>query len=211
MGGLSGRVTLAGKAPAPALLPVTGDAYCLGVAGAAGGLPDESLVVNDGGVGYAFVRVVAGLDDWRFPDPEGVVEIDQRGCLYHPRMVGVRKGQTLRLLNNDGILHNVHTKPARNREQNIAMTGDMLSRDLQFKRDEPVFEVACDVHAWMKGWIGVVDHPGFAVTAADGRWRIAGLPPGEYELEVWHERLGTRRTTVSVSEGETTAVTGLTY
>ncbi|RKY22474.1 MAG: hypothetical protein DRQ55_00825 [Planctomycetota bacterium] len=203
-GGLRGRVVLGSPAPAPEPLLITGDSYCVGAASEAGGYVDESLRVRDGALAGAFVWVRSGLDGWELPEPKGVVELDQRGCMYRPRVVGVVTGQTLRVLNSDGVLHNVHTKPKRNRARNLAMPGEVLQRELQFKREEVMIELACDIHAWMKGWIGVVEHPFFCVTDEEGRWSLEGLPPGSYELGVWHERLGTRALSVDVSVGEQT-------
>lgn len=59
----------------------------------------------------------------------------------------------------------------------------------------------CDIHPWARAWVGVLDHPFFAVTGADGRYGIRGLPPGRYTLEVWHEKYVTERAEVEVAPG----------
>jgi len=60
----------------------------------------------------------------------------------------------------------------------------------------------CDVHGWMNAWVGVLDHPYYAVTSADGSFSLKGLPPGTYTIEAWHEKLGTQTQTVTVAEKE---------
>jgi len=55
-----------------------------------------------------------------------------------------------------------------------------------------MMKVRCDLHPWMIGYVGIVPHPFFAVTGEDGLFELKGLPPGEYELEAWHEKYGAK-------------------
>jgi plastocyanin len=162
------------------------------------------LLVDGGRVANVFVWISDGVDARAGvpPAPDEAVEIDQRGCVYVPRVVGVRVRQPVAFVNSDPLLHNVHALPAVNREFNLGMPGGASAREHAFSRPETMVRLKCDVHPWMGAWIGVVDHPWFAVTGADGRFELPPLPPGEYELSAWHERLGEQTRRVTVGEGE---------
>jgi plastocyanin len=139
------------------------------------------------------------------PTPSESVHIDQHGCLYEPHVLGVMVGQPVLFRNSDGILHNVHGLPSENREFNIGMPPTLKEKEHAFNKPEMAFPVKCDVHPWMKAYIAVMTHPYFAVTGRDGKFTIEDLPAGTYEIEAWHERLGTRTTTVTVGDGGATA------
>ena len=68
-----------------------------------------------------------------------------------------------------------------------------------FNRDEMVIPVKCNVHPWMKSYIGVMKHPFFAVTGKDGSFSLKGLPPGDYTIAAWHEKYGTSEQKVTVA------------
>jgi hypothetical protein len=128
--------------------------------------------------------------------------LDQVGCRYSPHVLGVQVGQTVEIRNSDGLLHNVHGLPKVNASFNRAMPPNVTEYRHVFEQPEAPFLVKCDVHPWMGAWIEVLDHPYFAVSGGDGRFEITGLPAGTYEVEAWHEMLGTRSATVTVADGE---------
>ncbi|MEE8459251.1 MAG: carboxypeptidase regulatory-like domain-containing protein, partial [Phycisphaerales bacterium] len=107
------------------------------------------------------------------------------------------KKQPLRILNNDGVLHNVHTWPRKNRSKNVAMPGSVKEMNLKFRRNERI-RVTCDVHSWMEAWVVVTEHPYYAVSDADGTFTLADVPPGTYTLRIWHETLGEAEQQVTV-------------
>lgn len=148
---------------------------------------DDLVVGPDGGVQWAFVRVTKGLEGKSFEPPTSPAVLDQKGCLYAPHVLGVQVGQPVEFRNGDPVNHNCHGLPFDNREFNFNQLPG-ASDQRKFPRPE-IFKLKCDYHPWMSAWIGVVDHPYFAVTDADGRFAIKGLPPGKYTLEAWHERL----------------------
>lgn len=168
---------------------------------------NESLVVgDDGGLANVFVQITEGFPDKVYPVPETPVTLSQAGCVYRPRVFGVRAGQTLRLLNPDGTMHNVNAMPKVNQGFNKPMDRETEQSETVFARPEPIFPIKCDVHPWMRAYCAVMAHPFFAVTKENGAFSIAGLPPGEYTLEVWHERLGTQSTRVTVTADATAQV-----
>jgi plastocyanin len=149
----------------------------------------------------------ASVPDMDHDMPDMVVEFDQGGCQYTPHVFGLRVGQTLKILNPDGTLHNVHAFSKVNTEFNEAMPQFRTELEKVFDKAEPTpYAIKCDVHPWMNAWAAVFDHPYFAVTGEDGTFTIDGLPAGTYELEIWHERLPAQTMTVTVGIGEKATV-----
>jgi hypothetical protein len=66
--------------------------------------------------------------------------------------------------------------------------------------------VKCNIHPWMRAYIGVVRHPFFAVTGDDGTFTIKGVPPGNYTIEVWQEKYGTQDQNITVAAKDTKTV-----
>ncbi len=161
---------------------------------------DKAVLVEDGKVQNAFVWIKSGLDGWKIPpaDESVVVEIDQHGCVYNPRILGMRAGQSVGFVNSDPLLHNIHAIAEENDGFNLAMPPQATKVEREMFAPEVMVHVKCDVHPWMTAYVGVVDHPFFAVTGADGSFAIEGVPPGDYEVGVWHEVLGTQTVTVTV-------------
>lgn len=151
---------------------------------------DDLLIAESGGVKNAFVWVAEGLPPAEHAAPAEAVVLDQKGCLYTPRVVAVRTGQPLEFRSQDNMLHNVHGFPFDNPGFNFAM---LQGQAVQKKFGKPeIFKVKCDIHPWMGAVVGVFEHPFFAITDAEGKFAIKGLPPGKYGLQVSHERLARR-------------------
>ena len=162
----------------------------------------ELLVLGAGNtVGNVYVHVAGGLPAGSYPPPAQPAEIDQDGCRYKPHVLGIVRGQKLKFVNSDGLLHNVHALPEVNKPFNMAMPATRTEAEVTFTETESMFKIKCDVHPWMGAWVAVSDHPFFAVTGTDGRFEIRGLPAGSYEIEAWHEKLGTQKASVTVADG----------
>jgi plastocyanin len=200
-GNVTGRVTFAGTAPKPAPVRMESDPNCV----QQGATPtDETVVVGDNGaLQNVFVYVKEGLGDLRFPIPSTTVLLDQKGCRYTPHVIGVQVGQAIDVLNSDPTLHNVHAVPASNTEFNTGQPLPNMKHQHRFSTREVMVPFKCDVHPWMRAYVGVLDHPYFAVTGADGSFELKGLPPGTYTVEAWHESLGTQTQTVTIGAKET--------
>ena len=130
--------------------------------------------------------------------------LDQKGCVFTPHVVVTPAGADFKILNSDDCNHNVHTHSDLNPESNKAVSpkGHAITR---FPEPERI-AVRCDMHAWMKSWIVVVENPYFAVTADDGAFKIDKIPAGTYKLTVWHETLGEQTKEVVIKPGaDTTA------
>ena len=119
--------------------------------------------------------------------------------MYVPHVMGIMVGQPYRILNSDGVLHNIHTLPKVNPAFNKGMPPTLKEASTVFEKPEAVFHVKCDVHPWMSAYVSVFTHPFFSVTGTDGKFTISGLDAGTYEITAWHERLGTQTASVTVA------------
>ena len=193
---ITGTIIYKGTVPAPPSRTPTAD--CAKLAGPA---PAVLAVAKDsGGVRDAFVWVKEGITG-TYPVPSEPVTLDQKGCEYTPRVFGARAGQTVALANSDPLLHNVHAPSF-----NVPLANAGVKVERKLTRPEVMATITCDVHPWMRAYAGVVAHPFFAVSKADGSFEIKGLPAGSYTPEVWQEKLGRQTQKVTVADGEAKAV-----
>ena len=201
-GDIQGKITFDGKAPKMKPLRMDADPVC--VANNEVAPRKEWLILDeDNGLKNVLVFVKESSSNSLSGDhslPENPAVIDQKGCVYVPHVMGVMVGQKLDILNSDGTLHNIHALPKVNKEFNKAMPRSKKQMTVQFDKSEKPFKVKCDVHPWMGAFIGVFDHPYFAVTGDDGSYVISGLDPGDYTIEAWHEKLGSQTANVTVGD-----------
>jgi plastocyanin len=163
---------------------------------------DESLVVGKaGGLANAVVTLSssAGAPASTLP----IVEFDQNGCQYVPRVAAFPAGSTVEIRNSDGILHNIHTDSTINPVIDVAQPGFKKTIRVTITKPE-VIKVTCDAHNWMQGWWYVTANPYYAVTDPHGHYLIKDIPAGTYTLKVWQEKLGTQTHTVNVTAGAST-------
>jgi plastocyanin len=201
-GVITGTITYDGPPPASRPLAMDSDPKCVPLAGAV----SERLLVGQGsGLQNVFVWVKDGLGQRTYAVPSTPVMLDQKGCQYLPHVLGVQVGQTVKVANSDAAMHNVHSMPKTNREFNFSQPTNVPPVDRVFTQAEIGLPLKCDVHGWMSAYVNVVPHPFFAVTGADGRFEIKGLPAGSFTIELWHETLGVQSLTVTV-DGMTPAV-----
>lgn len=200
-GKISGTIKFDGTAPAPKKLDITKDKEVCGKEEHF----DEALVVGSGGGVKNAVVAIVGIEKGKPLDSAAGAVLDQKGCQYRPRVTLTPAGSALKILNPDGILHNIHTFSKKNPPINRAQPKFKKEIEETFAQPE-TFEVRCDAHAWMSGWIVVQDHPYYAVTDDSGTFTLADVPPGDYEVKVWHETLGEKSQKVTVpAKGEVTA------
>jgi len=195
-----GRVTVLGPPPPRKRINVSSDPQC--VALHAGSVLSDTLVVGqDGGLRWAFVYVAQGINNQPPRTLRPPVLLDQVGCVYEPHVLGVQVGQPLNIYNNDPLLHNVHALPFDNLAFNFGLPTRGLFKTVSFDTPEVMIRIGCDVHPWMRAWVGVLDHPYFAVTNDTGSYGIPALPPGRYTIKVWHEAYATVIREVDVPPG----------
>lgn len=195
-------VKFAGTAPAPVMMRLDGDPKCVAENGARE-RADESLLLGTGqALQNVFVYVTDGLSGHVFPIPTEPVVLDQDKCRYAPRVLGVRVGQPLAIRNSDPLLHNIRAEAAINQPFNMSTPIEGVSFNRTFATREVMVDIRCDVHAWMRAFVGVLEHPYFGTTGQDGRVALDNLPPGTYTIEAWHERLGVKTQQITVGAKE---------
>jgi hypothetical protein len=197
---VSGKVSFQGTVPPAQKVQLSADPRC--VAMHKGGLERQAIQVKDGGLADVLVYLKTGVSG-SYPPPAEPVVLDQVGCEYHPRMVVAMAGQPLKIRNSDDTLHNIHPRPAVNREFNVGQPRKGMETTKTFDKPELMIPTGCDVHPWMRAQISVLAHPFFAVTRADGSYEIKGVPDGEYEVEAVHSQLKAITQKASVKGGET--------
>ena len=197
-GDVTGTVSFDGAAPKPNRLRMDADKICSRAHKDA--VMSEEVVLNaNGTLKNVLVYVKDGLKVKKFPAPKGKLKFDQHGCIYQPHVLGVQTGQEVEIVNSDPTLHNVHSLSSKNASFNVAQPKKGMVLSKTFDQSE-IFKVKCEVHTWMGAYIGVFEHPFFAVTGDDGSFKLEKLPPGEYTIEAWHEKYGTQTAKVTVDK-----------
>jgi|SRR5581483_7717001 len=196
---VSGTVKLDGTAPKPQKIDMSQDAACKG------DNTSETIVADGGKLANVIVYVKDGLGDRTFDVPKDPAVIDQKGCQYHPHVLGVMTGQNVQIKNDDPTTHNIHPTPKDNREWNESQPPQAAPIEKSFAREEIMLPVKCNQHPWMKMYVNVVKNPFFAVTDKSGKYEIKGLPPGTYTLAFVQEKLGeqTQQVTVAPKDSKT--------
>jgi plastocyanin len=192
-GTIKGTVIFEGEAPDRPKLVRDTDPVCAKV-----DKLSEDVIVTKGKLKDVLVRVKnapAGKA------PATPVAIDQKDCMYTPRVVGVMQGQKLGVRNSDGTFHNVHATVDGKLLWNKPHAKGEAPLTLDSSKAGDVIDIVCDVHPWMHAYAVVMDHPFFAVTGEDGAFEIKGLAPGSYTLEAWHPTLGEKTMNVKIGVG----------
>jgi plastocyanin len=201
-GTVTGTVLYKGKRPALKVIDMSEEPAC--VEAHHGKAYDESLVVSkSGALANAFVYVKSGLEGKAFAISPAPVTIDQSGCWFRPRVMGIQTGQILQVVNSDPVTHNIHPMAEVNREWNHSQGAGDPPIARKFIKPEIMIRVKCNIHSWMHAFIGVLDHPYFSVSQDDGSFAIKNLPPGTYTIAVWQEKLGTQEQQVTVAPNGT--------
>jgi plastocyanin len=198
---VTGKVVLAGPVPAPKKVEVTIDQYVCGKEKDAGDL----LVSAQKEIRNVVVWIENAPAGAGAPAQPAKVEVDQNGCVFIPRVVIVPAGGTVDFLNSDRLLHNIHATPKLNVSFNRTQP---KSRTIPVTFAKPeIVKINCDLHSWMVGWVVVAANPYYAITGADGSFSFDNLPPGQYKLLIWHERLGMQQASVTISDKQPGRVT----
>ncbi len=200
-GTISGTVQFQGTPPKPVEIDMAADSVCA----MSGTAMTNDLVVNHGGLANVLVYVSGGLGDRTYPITRDPVIIDQRGCRFQPHVNAAMVGQAVHFLNSDDTIHNVHMSPTvpGNLAFDVSQNAHADPVTRNFREPELMMPIRCNTHPWMHSYLSVMANPFFAVTDEQGRFRIAGLPPGTYTVTAVHETLGKRTAAITVAANGT--------
>lgn len=161
---------------------------------------DESVLISkSGGLANVFVYV-KNPPPGEYKPPTKPAILDQKGSIFTPRVQAVRVGQQLMMKNGDPFIHNVRSLSRKNRQFNIAQPQGSPDREKTFDQAEGPIILKCDFHRWMEAHLWVMDHPFYAVANTEGEFEILDLPPGDYEISAWHEKLGEQSQKITVGK-----------
>lgn len=199
-GNISGTIGITGNIPKPAMIDMSMDHSCMKLYGGKQVASPLVEVNPNSTLKNVFIYVKNGLANKKYPAPADPVVLNQQGCMYHPHVAGMLVGQQLEIVNDDAVLHNIHALPKNSGQFNIGQPKKGQKNFKTFDKPEIMVKIKCDVHPWMSAWIGVLDHPFFAVSDDKGNFEIKNLPAGEYDLEAWHEKFGVQTLHVKVGK-----------
>jgi plastocyanin len=167
---------------------------CLGLS--AGNLTGK--VSAGKGNSVVYVEAITGKT---FPAPTTVQVMDQKSLLFQPHVMVVQVGSTVEFLNSDKVAHNIFWPAVSGNKKMSHNMGTWPSGEKRgFKFDTPgVVPLLCNVHPEMSGYIVVSPTPYFALTDAEGNYKIADVPNGSYTVSAWHEGMKVQSKPVSVS------------
>ena len=190
-GTISGVISFNGTPPAPRKIDTAADPVC---GQKNPNLMTDDTIVKDGKLANTFVYTKEGsveggkkIGDYSWPTPTTAAKLDQNGCHYAPHVLGVQVNQKIDITNSDATQHNIHWTPKLNPEWNQSQANGAPPIEKSFSRAEVLVPVKCNQHPWMKGYIGVLKHPLFAVSSDTGAFEIKGVPPGTYTVVAWRE------------------------
>jgi len=199
-GKITGKVTFAGKILQRKLIDTSSDPVCQD---ANPELYTEDIIITAGKLANVFVYVSGDmLELYAFDAPKPEVLLAHRGCQFVPHVLAMQLSQTLKLTNEDATTHNTHFRPKDNKDWNQSQPESSQPLEKKFATPEVLIPVRDNQHPWQKAYVSILSHPFFAVSARNGSYQIAGLPPGQYTVVAWHERFGEQRAEISVGVSE---------
>jgi hypothetical protein len=195
-----GTISFEGIPPKPLRIDTSADPVCETVNPEA---TTDWVVVKDHKLANVVVYLQSeSLNLYSFDVPSAEVTLEHKGCRYLPHVLGMQTQQTLKVLNSDPTTHNTHPTPKNNREWNQSQPPGAAALEQRFAWPELFIPIKDNQHPWEKAYVGVFSHPFFAVSSADGTFRISGAPPGQYTVVAWHERLGEQTVDVFLAGSE---------
>lgn len=197
VGRIVARVTYSGEVGAPKPIVMSSAPQC--ALGHEEPVYEQSLLVDNGRVRNAIVWIEKGLEKYAFAAPSAPLVIDQKGCIYEPHVAVAMVGQPIEFRNSDTEAHNVHGFPTAIATWNFILSRKGAARTIAFEHPEVGVRVGCDIHPWMRGYLGVTAHPHAAVSGADGSVSFDDVPAGELTVSAWHETLGKQSKQVTLA------------
>ncbi|HTW22710.1 MAG TPA: hypothetical protein VMD78_03880 [Candidatus Baltobacteraceae bacterium] len=204
-GTITGTVTFEGKPPEYRAIDMSAEAACV-QANPKPVYPPVVVLGPRGQLANAVVYIKSGLSPYRYDQPTDPAVLDQKACMYIPRILALRTNQPFEIKNTDPVTHNVHPIPRDNKSWNRSLAAGSPPFMTKFSHPELAIPVVCNIHPWMRAYLFVFDNPYFQVTPETGAFELKDVPPGTYTIEVWHERFGTLDQTVTIAPKESKAI-----
>jgi len=197
-GSITGTITFSGTPPKNPTLEITKDAEVCGGKSLAA---DYYVVSASGGLKNVAVAI-ENIDAGKAYDKKAIIPFDNKHCMFVPHVSAAVKGQKLGIVSSDPVLHNTHLYHGTKLKTmyNIALPLQDKVIKKRLKKDG-IVTVKCDAHEWMLGYVFVAKSPYVTVSAEDGSFAISDVPPGNYKVTIWHEKLGQVSKDVTVSAG----------
>jgi hypothetical protein len=204
-GSITGTVRLEGTPPAFRPIDMSAEAACV-QANPSPVVPPVVVTGAHGALTNAVVYVKSGLGSYRFDTPSAPVVLDQKGCMYQPRVLAMMVDQPFEVHNEDQTIHNVHPMPRENKPWNKSEPVGDPPIQATFTKPELAIPIACNIHPWMRAFLFVFAHPYFDISSPSGEFALKNLPPGSYTIEAWQERFGYQDQTVTIGAKETKSI-----
>lgn len=205
-GTIRGVISVKGKGLKDEVLTIGKDTEYCGMS-----LPAEKYLVAPGGELQNAVVMLEGIERGKAFEDKGDIFVANKKCQFVPHVQVAPKGGTLKVKNDDPILHNSHfflrSGETKKNVINLALPRQgLVIGKKKILRKAGLLSIECDAHDFMQAWTWVVEHPYAATTPADGSFSLDAVPPGSYKLRIWHEALGEKIVSVKVTAGKTTSV-----
>ena len=196
-GNISGVVRFDGQPPARIPIDMSADPAC-NLANLTN--LTEQIIVTNQQLANVYVYIKSGAPSYTAVPMAPAVRLNQKGCRYSPHVIAVQQGGSVTFSNSDATVHNIHTLPDQpgNASIDISQPAGSAPRTQRFPTPEVMLPVRCNNHPWMSAFINVAPNPWFAISGADGRFTITGVPPGTYTLAAVHEKLGEQDVQITV-------------
>jgi plastocyanin len=204
-GSITGTVTLDGPPPSFKPIDMSAEAACV-QANPSAVVPPIIVTGEHGALANAVVYVKSGLSSYHFDIRSSPVVLNQKGCMYQPRVLAAMVNQPIEIHNEDPTIHNVHPMPRVNRAWNQSEPVGDPAIQTTFKKPELAIPIACNIHPWMRAFLFVFAHPYFDITPATGEFALKNLPPGTYTIEAWQEKFGAQDQTVTLGARESKSI-----
>jgi hypothetical protein len=204
-GEITGTVKLDGSPPVFKPIDMSAEAVCV-QSNPKPVVPPIVVTGAHGALANAVVYVKSGLGNYHFDTPQTPVVLDQKGCMYSPRVLAMMVNQPFEVNNEDQTIHNVHPMSRTNKSWNKSEPVGDPPIQSTFTKPELDIPIACNIHPWMRAFLFVFADPYFDITPKTGEFALKNLPPGTYTIEAWHERFGFQDQTVTIGAKESKAV-----
>lgn len=214
-GTIEGTVALEGAVPEPKgfnLITFPDPAYCGRISNGNGWRLLHDFVVGPKGGLKDSIVLLEGVEAGK-PFELSVPLIEARDCMFQPFMTIVRNGHAVEVVNMDPVMHDIqgyetsiaagarvlfNTPLVMNHQHRRGdihaihnhAPGKSLVGPVYLNKGRRTFYMQCGFHAYMESWAMAVNNPYYALSDSEGHFKIDHIPPGIYQLVVWHPQTG---------------------